>query len=76
MAQLGNIVIEPTLAVVDLPAGAMYSHVLPADHAVFAYVLAGAGRFEEEEDDRRAHGAETTVLYQREGEEVRIAAAG
>ena len=73
---VGDIVIGPTLAVVDLPAGAMYSHALPADHAVFAYVLAGAGWFEEEEDDRRAHGAGTTVLYERGGEEVRIAAAG
>lgn len=68
-----DIVIDPTLAVVELPAGAVFTHALPAGHAVFAYVLSGAGSFEEDEDSR-PHGAGTTVLYERAGEMVRIAA--
>ena len=69
-----DIVIDPTLAVVELPAGAVFTHALPAGHAVFAYVLSGAGSFEEGEDSR-PHAAGTTVLYERAGEMVRIAAA-
>ena len=52
----------------------MFTHALPAGHAVFAYMLSGAGSFEEGEDSR-PHGAGTTVLYERAGEMVRIAAA-
>ena len=69
-----DIVIDPTLAVIELPAGAVFTHALPAGHAVFAYVLSGTGSFEEGEDSRPL-GAGTTVLYERAGEMVRIAAA-
>ena len=71
---VADIVIDPTLAVVELPKGAVFTQALPASHAVFAYVLSGAGSFEEGEDSR-PHGAGTTVLYERAGEMVRIEAA-
>ena len=71
---VADIVIDPTLAVVELPAGAVFSHAPAAGHAVFAHVLTGSGWFEEGEGSR-PHGAGTTVLYERAGEMVRIAAA-
>ena len=71
---VADIVIDPTLAVVELEAGAVFSHAPAAGHAVFAHVLTGSGWFEEGEGSR-PHGAGTTVLYERAGEMVRIAAA-
>jgi redox-sensitive bicupin YhaK (pirin superfamily) len=85
-----DIIIEPEMLDVSVPAGKTFSHNLPAGHTAFAYVLAGEGYF----DDRRGpyafemvgHGwsdverrcicaPETLVLFEHGGDELQVTAA-
>ncbi|MDR3561153.1 MAG: pirin family protein [Negativicutes bacterium] len=63
-----DIVIEPEFFDVTIPAGGTFEHRVKAGHTVFAYVLAGEGRFGEA--DLSLSGSESIVLFGREGEEV------
>lgn len=53
-----GIVSDPEYLDVSLPAGASFSHPVPADHNVFAYVFEGEGYFDPSRDayDREASG--------------------
>jgi hypothetical protein len=86
-----DIVIEPELMDVSVPAGGMFEHAVPHGHTAIAYVLAGEGHFDESRDpfshdfsgtgwlDMEATctiAPETVVLYERDGERLRVAAGG
>ena len=82
-----DIVAEPQYFDVTMPAGATFIHPVPPGHAVFAYVIAGSAYFDNERnpfsheaigdnyfDIKRdcRFGAESLVLYERNGEEVEV----
>ncbi len=84
-----DIVSEPELMDVTVPAGASFVHQVKHGYTVVAYVLSGAGFFDEGRDPysfeyagsgwldlERActFGPETVVLYERDGEQIRITA--
>jgi hypothetical protein len=84
-----DIVIEPELLDVSVPADGVFEHRVTAGHTVVAYVLAGSGHFDEGRDpfsfefsgsgwldlERSCtFGPETVVLYERQGETVRVSA--
>jgi redox-sensitive bicupin YhaK (pirin superfamily) len=84
-----DIVIEPELMDVTLPAGGEFSHVITPGHTVVAYVLTGSGHFDEGRDPYAfdfsgsgwldlergcSFGPETVVLFQREGEGILVRA--
>jgi redox-sensitive bicupin YhaK (pirin superfamily) len=80
-----DIVIDPEMLDVSMPAGTTFRHRVKEGHTAVAYVLDGEGYFDESRDafafemagsgwmdlSRRCIcGAETVVLYEREGSEV------
>jgi redox-sensitive bicupin YhaK (pirin superfamily) len=82
-----DIVIEPIMLDIQVPAGTVFRHPLPAGHKVFAYVLAGEGYFDERRDayayEVVGHGwldterrcvcaAETVVLFDQAGEALQV----
>ncbi|WP_432822916.1 pirin family protein [Trichloromonas sp.] len=82
-----DIVIEPELLDIQVPAGIVFRHPLAAGHTVLAYVLAGEGYFDESRDayafeaagagwsdvERRCVcAAETLVLFEHQGEAVQV----
>ena len=84
-----NIVIDPQYLDVRVPTGAEFAHPVRKGHTVFAYVIDGAGFFD---DHRNCDGYDTdtmsyfdisrdcllkkeTVVLYGDGEEVRVAAA-
>jgi hypothetical protein len=82
---VGDIVIEPEMLDVSLPAGTVFTHPLPAGHTAFAYILSGEGYFDDQRDayayemvghgwsdtERRcACAAETVVLFEHAGDAV------
>ena len=84
-----DIVIDPELMDVSVPPGGVFEHAVKPGHTVVAYVLAGAGNFDEGRDPfsfeysgsgwldlERActFGPETVVLYEREGTGIRVTA--
>ncbi len=84
-----DIVIDPEVLDVSIPAGVTVSHPVKSGHTAIAYILDGEGHFDERRDafayemvgsgwmdlSRRCLcGPETVVLYEREGKEVTIAA--
>ncbi len=84
-----DIVIDPELMDVSIPAGGVFEHPVKKGHTVIAYVLDGNGYFDERRDpysfDFAGSGwldlerscsfdAETVVLYAREGESIRVVA--
>ena len=86
-----DIVIDPELMDVTVPAGAVFEHRITHGHTVVAYVLLGSGLFDEGRDpysydysgsgwmdlERECtFGPETVVLYERDGASVRVTAAG
>jgi len=82
-----DIVIDPEMLDVTIPAGTSFTHTLPAGHTAFAYVLSGEAYFD---DQRNAyayevvgHGwtdlerrcicqPETVVLFEHKGEAVKV----
>lgn len=84
-----DIVIEPELMDVTVPPGVVFEHAVIAGHTVLAYLLDGQGRFDEGADPYAfeyvgsgwmdsergcSFGPETTVLYAREGDGIRVTA--
>ncbi|MDD2851807.1 MAG: pirin family protein [Desulfuromonadaceae bacterium] len=82
-----DIVIEPEMLDVSIPAGVTFRYPVKVGHTVIAYVLDGEGYFDDRRDafsidmagsgwmdlDRRCScGAETVVLYERNGNEIVI----
>ena len=64
-----DIIIEPEMLDITVPPGTVFEHRVPEGHTAFAYILSGAASFDESGD--RYH-RETVVLYEREGDSVKI----
>jgi redox-sensitive bicupin YhaK (pirin superfamily) len=88
---VGDIVIEPEMLDIRIPAGTVFSHPLTAGHTAFAYVLSGEGYFDDQRDayayEMVGHGwsdtercctctAETVVLFEHVGASVQVTTAG
>jgi redox-sensitive bicupin YhaK (pirin superfamily) len=86
---VGDIVIEPEMLDISVPAGTMFTHPLPAGHTAFAYILSGEGYFDDQRDayayEMVGHGwsdterhcvcaAETVVLFEHAGDAVTVTA--
>jgi len=84
---VGDIVIEPEMLDISVPAGTLFSHPLPVGHTAFAYILSGEGYFDDQRDayayemvghgwsdtERRcACAAETVVLFEHAGDAVKV----
>ncbi|BDV42224.1 hypothetical protein GURASL_11470 [Geotalea uraniireducens] len=84
-----DIVIEPEMLDVSVPAGTEFRHPVQEGHTAIAYVLAGEGHFDERRDPfafemvgrgwmdvarRCSCGPETVILYERTGSEIRVTA--
>ena len=84
-----DIVIDPELMDVTLPAGEVFEHTVRPGHTLIAYVLSGSGHFDEGRDpfcydysgsgwldlERTcSFGPETTVLYEHNGEAIKVTA--
>jgi quercetin 2,3-dioxygenase len=84
-----DIVIDPEMLDVTLPAGTVFRHPVKERHTAVAYILDGEGYFDGRRDPfayemigtgwldvqrRCVCGPETVVLYEREGEEVAVEA--
>lgn len=67
-----EIVVEPQYLDVQLAPGATFSHPVTQGHRVFAYALAGRGRFGGE--DSEVVDSENLVIF-RDGERVKVEAA-
>lgn len=80
-----DIVIEPEMVDITVPAGTVFSHPLPQGHTVFAYLLSGEGYFDEQRDayayemvgqgwsdiERRCIcQPETVILFEHGGDQV------
>ncbi len=85
-----DIVIDPEMLDVSMPAGTTFVHPLPQGHTCFAYVLNGEGYFDDRRDayayevvgrgwsdvERRCVcEPETVVLLEHEGESVQVTTA-
>jgi len=76
-----DIVIDPELLDVTVPAGTTFTHKIRAGHTVFAYVLSGKGSFGKRLDDTRRResgevlGAESAVLYEPDGDQIGVTAS-
>jgi redox-sensitive bicupin YhaK (pirin superfamily) len=84
---VGDIVIEPVMLDITVPAETVFTHQLPLGHTVFAYILDGEGYFDDQRDayayemvghgwsdtERRCVcGAETVVLFEHAGSSVQV----
>ncbi|WP_028317303.1 pirin family protein [Desulfobulbus elongatus] len=82
-----DIVIEPEMLDIAVPAGTVFTHALPPGHTAFAYVLSGEGYFDERRDafayemvgqgwsdvERRCLcQAETVVLFEHDGDGIQV----
>jgi redox-sensitive bicupin YhaK (pirin superfamily) len=81
-----DIVIEPEMLDITVPADTVFRHPLPAGHTAFVYVIEGEAFFDEQRDvyayevvgqgwtdlERSCVcGPETVILYEHDGEEMR-----
>jgi quercetin 2,3-dioxygenase len=84
-----DVVIDPELLDITVPAGTTFSHRVKTGHTAIAYLLDGEGYFDDRRDAfayemvgagwmdvtrRCICGPETVVLYEREGSEVSVTA--
>lgn len=84
---VGDIVIEPEMLDISVPAGTVFFHPLPLGHTAFAYILSGKGYFDDQRDayayEMVGHGwsdterrclcaAETVVLFEHAGSAVKV----
>ena len=84
-----DIVIDPELMDITVPAGVDFEHRVKQGHTVIAYVLTGSGHFDQERDPSNydyagngwldlertcSPGPETTVLYERSGDGIKVTA--
>jgi hypothetical protein len=82
-----DIVIEPEMLDISVPAGTQFLHQLPEGHTAFAYILSGEGYFDERRDayayEVVGHGwldterrcvcePETVALFEHEGDAVQV----
>jgi len=82
-----DIVIEPAMLDITVPAGTVFSHTTPIDHTLFVYVLEGASYFDDCRDayayEVVGHGwtdverrciceRETVVLFERSGDSMQV----
>ncbi len=82
-----EILIEPELMDVTVPPGVVFEHRIQQGHTVVAYLLSGSGTFDDSSDpysydysgsgwmdlERRCRfGPETVVLYERDGDMIRV----
>ena len=82
-----DIVIDPEMLDVSVPAGSRFTHRLPDGHTAFAYVLSGEGYFDERRDafayEMMGKGwsdvirrcicqNETVVLFEHAGEAIKV----
>jgi hypothetical protein len=82
-----DIVIEPEMLDISVPAGSVFRRPLPAGNTVFAYILSGEGYFDEGRDAYSHETAsagwsdlerrcvcepETVVLFEHEGDVVQV----
>jgi len=74
---VGDIVIDPEMLDVTVPAGQEYRHPVKDGHTAIAYVLTGEGRFGLLSDGKPAVGVpETVLLFERSGGEILARAEG
>lgn len=66
-----DIIIEPEMLDVTVPAGVTFNHSVATGHTVFVYVIKGEGIFDSSEIKQQP---ETVLLYERTGELVTISA--
>lgn len=66
-----DIVIDPEMLDVTVPAETTFIHPLPHGHTCFAYVLQGQGSFDGSPD---VHAPETVLLFEHEGDAVQVTA--
>ena len=64
-----DIIIEPEMLDVTVPAGTLYEHPLPDGHTAFAYILSGEASFDESE---KSWHRETVLLFERDGDAVKV----
>ena len=64
-----DIIIEPEMLDITVPPGTVYEHRVPEGHTAFVYILSGAASLDESGD---RYQRETVVLYEREGDSVKI----
>lgn len=67
-----NVVIAPGYYDVSVPAGVTFTHDVPRGHRALAYVIAGAGRFEEA-PDASALGNHSLILWE-DGDAISVRA--
>jgi len=82
-----DIVIEPEMLDITVPAATVFAHPLPAGHTAFVYVLAGRAYFDDQRDAYAYEvvgkgwtdlersclcGPETVVLYEHAGEQIQV----
>jgi len=85
-----DVVIDPELLDVSVPAGGVFRHSIAQGHTAIAYLLDGEGFFDERRDPfevemvgagwmdlsrRSSLGPETVVLYEPDGDEIKVRAA-
>lgn len=66
-----EIVIEPQMLDISMPAGGTYEQQIPEGHTAFIYILSGAAGFSESAEIYRR---ETLLLFERTGDAVSVAA--
>ena len=73
-----HIVIDPELLDITVPAATTFTHGVKPGHTVITYLLDGEGRFGRRTDGNPAEsfGAETVVLYERDGDGITVTTEG
>jgi redox-sensitive bicupin YhaK (pirin superfamily) len=69
---VADIVIEPEMLDVSVPARTDFYHTLPEGHTAFVYILEGEAYFD---DQRDVHAAETVLLFEHDGDGVVVTTA-
>ena len=67
-----NVVIDPELLDVALPAHTVFTHPVKRGHTAFAYVVEGEGYF----DQGGSSGSAETLLTYQDGDEIRVSTKG
>ena len=67
-----NVVIDPELLDVALPAHTVFTHPIKRGHTAFAYVVEGEGYF----DQGGSCGSAETLLTYQDGDEIRVSTRG
>jgi len=67
-----NVVIDPELLDVALPAHTVFTHPIKRGHTAFAYVIEGEGYF----DQGGSSGSAETLLTYQDGDEIRVSTKG